>query len=152
MLEEINGFKFDPQLYYWEHVWAKIEADGNIRVGFDDVIAKGSVKIFSIKLLPTGTAVVQKKKIGIMESTKYTGPIVCPISGTIVAVNDDVKKRGANAFKNDPYGSGWLCVIKPTNLEAELKNIMSDEIAEKWFTEEADKNKENIAAGEQGTL
>ena len=145
---EVFGFKFRPDLYYNEHVWARKEDDGNVRVGFDDIVARGAVKIFMVKLMPTGTAVIQKKKLGILESIKYTGPIVAPVSGTIVSVNEDVRKRGANAFKDDPYGAGWLCVIKPSNLETELKNIFFGDAAVEWFKKEAEKSKDDIAGGE----
>jgi glycine cleavage system H protein len=147
-VEEFSGFRFRPDLYYNEHVWAKVEADGNMRVGFDDIVAKGAVKIFMVKLLPVGTTVTQKKKLGILESIKYTGPIVAPVSGTIVSVNDEVRKRGANAFKDDPYGTGWLSVVKPSNLEAELKNLLYGEAAADWFKKEAEKSKDDIAGGE----
>jgi hypothetical protein len=33
-VEEFFGFRFRPDLCYNEHVWAKIEADGNVRAGF----------------------------------------------------------------------------------------------------------------------
>jgi len=145
---EVFGFKFRPDLYYNEHVWARKEADGNVRVGFDDIVARGAVKIFMVKLMPPGTAVIQKKKLGILESVKYTGPIVAPISGTIVSVNEDVRKRGANAFKDDPYGAGWLSVIKPSNLEIDLKNIFSGDAAVEWFKKEAEKSKDDIVGGE----
>ena len=106
------------------------------------------MKIFNISLLPVGTTVQQKKKIGVIESIKYTGPIVCPISGTITAVNPYIRKLGAKAFKDDPYGTGWLVTIKPTNLETELKNILSGQKALEWFTKEAEKSKDDITAGD----
>lgn len=145
---ELFGVKFRPDLYYNEHIWAKLEEEGTVRVGFDDIVARGSVKIFMVKLLPPGTAVIQKKKLGIMESIKYTGPIVAPLSGTIVKVNEDVRKRGAIAFKDDPYGEGWLSVLKPSNLENELKNILHGDTAVEWFRQEAEKSQADIAAGE----
>ncbi len=147
-VEEIFGFKFRQDLYYNEHVWLKKEDNGNVRVGFDDIVARGAVKIFLVKLMPTGTVLVQKKKLGILESIKYTGPIVAPVSGSIVSVNEEVRKRGANAFKDDPYGAGWLCVIKPSNLEDELKNILFGDAALDWFKKEAEKSKDDIAGGE----
>lgn len=49
---EYFGFASVEGLYYNKHVWAKVEADGNVRLGFNDVVARGSVKIFSIKLSP----------------------------------------------------------------------------------------------------
>lgn len=115
---------------------------------FDDIVARGAVKIFMVKLLPPGTVILQKKKIGVLESIKYTGPIVAPISGTIVSVNEAVRRLGPNAFKDDPYGAGWLSVIKPTNLESELKNILYGDAAKEWFKKEADKSKDDIAGGE----
>ncbi len=147
-IEEFFGYKFRTNLYYNEHVWAKLEPDGNVRVGFDDIVARGAVKIFMVKLMPLGSVVVQKKKIGILESIKYTGPIVAPLSGTIVSVNENVRKLGANAFKDDPYGEGWLSVIKPSDLENELKNILYGEAAVEWFKKEAEKSKDDIAGGE----
>lgn len=151
-IENYSGFIFHKDLYYNEHVWVKLEEDGNVRVGFDDIIAKGSVKIFGIKLIPSGSKITQKKKMGIIESTKYTGPIVAPLSGEILKVNDEVRRFGCNAFKEDPYGNGWLYIIKPNNLEIELKNILYGESAISWFKKEADTSKDNIAAGEQSSL
>jgi glycine cleavage system H protein len=152
MSEEIFGFKYVPGLYYNEHVWAKVEVDGNVRVGFDDIVAKGMVNIFAVMLSPIRTKVIQKKKLGVMESVKYTGPIVCPVSGEIIAVSERIRSMGYDGFKDDPYGEGWIVVIKPSNLEAELKNLMIGDTAKKWFTEEAEKLKDNLAAGEQGKL
>ena len=148
MIKDIFGFKFDSDLYYNEHVWLKKEVDGNVRVGFDDIIARGSVKIFMIKLLSNGSVVEQRKKVGALESIKYTGPIVSPVSGTIVAGNVDVKAKGAEAFKDDPYGKGWLVVIKPSKLDVELKNLLYGQAALDWFTAEAEKSKDDIAGGE----
>jgi len=150
--QEYFGFKFVKDLLYNEHIWTKVETDGNVRVGFDDIIAKGSVKIYAIKLLPIGKSILQKKKMGIIESTKYTGPIVAPISGEIISVNDSVRRFGANGFKNDPYGQGWLYVIKPTNLSAEQNNLLQGDAAANWFKKEAELAKDNIAAGEQASL
>lgn len=135
---ETFGFDYRPELYYIEHVWLKVESNDAVRVGFDDIVAKASHEIFYMKLLPEGTVMAQKKKIGIIESRKYTGPIVSPISGEITLVNEDVQRLGPTAFMDDPYGKGWLCVIKPSNLEAELKNLLHGDSALEWFKKEAE--------------
>ena len=146
---ETFGFDFRPELYYLEHVWTKVEPDGTVRVGFDDIVAKGSHEIFYIKLLPEGTEVIHKKKIGLLESRKYTGPIVAPISGVILTINDEVRKLGAHAFMDDPYGKGWLCIIKPSNLEAELKNLLHGDSALEWFKKEAEPLVDELALFEE---
>lgn len=138
-MSDVLGFEFHPELYYnKEHVWAKVETDGTVTAGFDDIVAKGSHEIFYMKLLPEGTNVIQKKKLGVIESRKYSGPIVSPVSGVIVAINEDVRRLGAHAFMDDPYGKGWLCTIKPSNLEAELKNLLHGDSALEWFKKEAE--------------
>ena len=74
-MTDILGFDFRPELFYSkDHVWAKQETDGTVRVGFDDVISKGAHEIFYLKLSPKGTNVEQKKKLGVIESRKYQGP------------------------------------------------------------------------------
>ena len=138
-MEEYFGFKFEPTYYYYEHVWAKVETDGNVRVGFDDVVARGSHDVFLIKADLLKTVVKQKKKMGVIESTKYTGPITAPISGTIVEVNQDVRKNAGKAIADDPYGVGWIAVLKPSNLYEDLKTILYGEKAVEWFKTEAQK-------------
>ncbi len=143
-MTKILGFEFRPELYYNENIWAKVEPDGNVRVGFDDVVAKGSHDIFALKLSDVGTVVKYKGKIGLIESRKYTGPIVCPVNGTIIKTNDEVRKYGAEGFMNDPYGEGWLAIIKPSNLEEDLKKLLFGQPAVEWYTKEADKAKEEL--------
>jgi len=138
-MSEFYGFNFKPDCYYIEHIWAKVEPDGNVRVGFDDVVARGSHDIFLIKVALLKTVVQQKKKMGIIESTKYTGPIIAPVSGTIVQVNGEVRKYGARIIGKDPYGEGWLAVIEPSSLESDLKNLLYGDAAVEWFKKEAEK-------------
>jgi glycine cleavage system H protein len=138
-LTDILGFEFKPELYYsTDHLWIKMEANGTVRIGFDDIISKGAHEVFFMKLSNKGTQVKQKGKMGILESRKYTGPIPAPITGEIIEVNELVVKLGATGFMSDPYEKGWLFVVKPSNLEAELKTLMHGEDATKWFKETAE--------------
>jgi glycine cleavage system H protein len=149
-MTDILGFDFRPELYYTlDHVWAKLEADGTVKVGFDDVIAKGAHEIFYLKLNSKGSIAKQKQKLGVLESRKYTGPIPSPISGEILAVNEDVVKLGAHAFEVDPYDKGWLFIMKPSNLEVELKALMHGDVAVEWFTKAAEPLLDELALFKQ---
>ncbi len=142
--DETFGFEFRPELYYSkDHIWVKVEADGNVRVGFDDIVAKGSHEIFMMKLLPVGTTAKAKGKIGIIESRKYTGPIVSPVEGAVVNVNPEIKRGGPTVIIDNPYDV-WLSVLKPSNLEADLKNLMTGNIALEWFKKEAEPLKDEM--------
>ncbi len=138
-MTDILGFEFRPELYYSkDHLWIKLETDGTVRIGFDDIIAKGAHEVFYLKLSFKGTKVTQKQKMGILESRKYTGPIPAPVSGEILEVNEVVVKLGAAGYMEDPYDKGWLFIVKPSNLAAELKTLMQGEGAAAWFKEAAE--------------
>jgi glycine cleavage system H protein len=133
------GFEFRPELYYSkDHAWAKVEPDGNVRVGFDDIVAKASHEFFFMKVNSPGNKFLQGKKMGVIESRKYTGPIVAPVSGEIISLNAVVQKNGPTMIMADPYGDGYLAIIKPSNLEADLPKLMHGDAALEWFKKEAE--------------
>jgi glycine cleavage system H protein len=137
-MKEIFGFDFRPELYYIEHVWAKVESDGTVKIGLDDIVGKAAHEIFFMKVSSEGTLVTQKNKLGVFESRKYSGPIISPVSGEIIKANEDLRKIGPTIVMEEPYDKGWLCIIKPSNLETELKNLMYGDKAVEWFTKEAE--------------
>ncbi len=145
-MTDVLGFDFKPDYYYSkDHIWIKIEVEGIVKAGFDDIVAKGGHEIFFVKLIDEGTEVKLKKKLGVIESRKYTGPIVSPISGKVLEVNPEVVKRGPIAFMDDPYEKGWLMTLKPSNLDADLKNLMIGDAALDWFTKAAEPLLDEIA-------
>jgi glycine cleavage system H protein len=56
---------------------------------------------------------------------------VAPISGTIEQVNAEVQSK-PELLNEDPYVKGWLLIVKPTNLQAELANMMDFNKAVEW--------------------
>jgi len=61
---------------------------------------------------------------------------VAAASGTILEVNDEVQSK-PETLNEDPYGKGWLLVIKPSNLQAELANLMDFNKAVEWHQNQA---------------
>jgi len=57
--------------------------------------------------------------------------LIAPVSGTVEAVNEEVQSS-PEILNEDPYTKGWLLVIKPSNLQAELGNIMDYNKAVEW--------------------
>jgi glycine cleavage system H protein len=53
------------------------------------------------------------------------------MSGSIEEANDEVQSR-PELLNEDPFGKGWLLVIKPSNLQAELANLMDFTAAVEW--------------------
>ncbi len=139
---KINGNEFPEDLYYHrDHMWVKVE-DGKVRVGYNDWAQEAAGKLVNLNTRRVGRSVKAGKTLGTVESGKWVGPLKAPVSGKIVEINGEVLKK-PSLINEDPYGRGWIAVIEPTALEAELKDLIkgSDKDAlEAWLKEEKAKH------------
>ena len=71
-----------------------------------------------------------------MESVKAVSDLIAGISGTIEEVNNEVKSK-PETLNEDPYGKGWLLIVKPANLQAELANLMDFNATVEWHKAQA---------------
>jgi len=62
---------------------------------------------------------------------KAVSDLIAPVSGTVEEVNEEVQSS-PEILNEDPYVKGWLLVTKPSNLQAELANIMDFNKAVEW--------------------
>jgi glycine cleavage system H protein len=53
------------------------------------------------------------------------------LSGKIEEVNEEVKSN-PEILNEDPFEKGWLIVLKPSNLDEELANLMDFDKSVKW--------------------
>lgn len=128
---KIDGYEVPEGLYYtkdWE--WVKVEGD-KVRVGVTDYAQKQLREVVYAELPSPGTTVTQKEAYGTLESVKAVSDLIAPISGTVEAVNEEVQSS-PEILNEEPYTKGWLLVIKPSNLEADLANIMEYNKAVEW--------------------
>jgi glycine cleavage system H protein len=66
-----------------------------------------------------------------VESVKAVSDLIAAISGTIEEVNGEAQSK-PELLNEDPYGKGWLLVVKPANLQAELTKLMDFAKAVEW--------------------
>ena len=108
------------------HEWADQEDDGLIWVGISNHAqeALGDVMFFQAPKL--GQQVKQGDAIAVIESVKAASDIHAPVSGEIVALNEEVD-TSPEIVNEKPYGV-WLFKIKPASdqeLTSELKQLLS---------------------------
>ncbi|MGA3290606.1 MAG: glycine cleavage system protein GcvH [Candidatus Bathyarchaeia archaeon] len=115
--------------------WIKIEGD-KIRMGITDYAQKSLREIVYAELPSAGTVVKQGEPYGTLESVKAVSDLVAALSGTIEEVNDEVQSK-PETLNEDPYVKGWLIVVKASNLEAELANLMDFNKAVEWHKAQA---------------
>ena len=67
-----------------------------------------------VQLPEPGTEVTAGEALGEVESTKSVSEIYAPVSGKVVARNEDAGDDPA-VINTDPYGAGWLVEIEPSD-------------------------------------
>lgn len=127
-------YTMPDELYYLpEHAWVKLEKDGTIRAGVDDVFQKSVGTIANVKLPNVGDEVEQGKLCSeIEDSSKRAHNLWSPISGKIIETNESLTKTPA-LVNGDPYGEGWIMRVEPSNLDHDLKNLIYGEALVKWW-------------------
>ena len=100
--------------YVASHEWLKLEADGIITVGITDHAQDLLGDVVFVELPEVGTAVEADQEIAVVESVKAASDVYAPISGEIVATNDELVDSPELA-NEDPYGKAWFFKIKPAN-------------------------------------
>ncbi len=120
---EIKGYNMPEDLYYHEEdAWVRLESDGTVTIGMDDFYQKQAGDTTYVDLPFEGDTITQGETCGKIQSSKWVGKFVAPISGEIIAVNSELE-NDCRLINKDPYGAGWIIKVKPSNLEAELKNL-----------------------------
>jgi glycine cleavage system H lipoate-binding protein len=108
------------------HTWARLEADGLVAVGVDDFAHK-LVGPAALELPELGERVAQGEAALEIGDEDRKVPMLSPVDGTVVAVNQAARERPETI--DDPYGAGWLFKVKPTRLAANLRQLLADSAA-----------------------
>ena len=131
---EVEGYEVKEGLYYSkDYAWVKVE-DDKVRIGITDYAQKQLHEVVFADLPEVGSSITQNEPYGTLESVKAVSDLIAPISGTVVEVNQSVLDN-PGLINEDPYGEGWLIVVSPSNLEAELQNLMDFNAAVDWHKE-----------------
>lgn len=128
---KVEAYEVPEGLYYTkEFEWLKIEGE-KVRIGVTDYAQKQLREIVYAELPAPGGTITQNEPFGTVESVKAVSDLVAPVSGTIEEVNSEVQSK-PEILNEDPYSKGWLLIVKPSNLKAELANIMNFNQAAEW--------------------
>jgi len=108
------------------HEWASIEDDGLVWVGISNYAQEASGDVMFFQAPKIGQQVKQGEAIAAIESVKAASDIHAPISGEIVALNEEVDVS-PEVVNTQPYAV-WLFKIRPTSseiLSSNLNDLMS---------------------------
>ncbi len=145
---KVGDYDLPDELYYHEdHSWAKVE-DGKVRVGMNDMFQASAGDVVYVDLPFEGDEITQGEVCGKIQSRKWIGKLVAPVSGEIVEINDGLESD-TTLINKEPYGGGWIVVIEPSNLDEDLGKLMKGDAVVSWMEAEIKKAKDVEAQAEK---
>ncbi len=107
-----------------EHEWISVE-DGTGTVGITDYAQKQLGDVVFVELPAVGMAVAKGDPAAVVESVKAASEVYAPVSGEVVAVNEELAE-GPELVNAEPMDGGWFMKIKLSD-ENELAEMMDDQ-------------------------
>jgi len=135
----VNGFPVATDRLYHPatHMWVAISG-GIARIGLDALGIETSGALAQLSVPAPGAEVTAGRPFGQLEAAKFVGPLVSPVSGTLVAVNEAVLADPGLA-ERDPYGAGWLAEVALAEPDGARPGLLAgrEEIT-RWFAAAVD--------------
>jgi len=108
-------------LYSESHEWVKV--DGNIAIiGVSDFAQEEMGDITYVDVPSEGDSVAKGEDFGALESVKASSELYAPVSGEVVAVNEELEDK-PELINEDPYGA-WIIKVNMSDT-SELDSLLS---------------------------
>ncbi|MGL3001163.1 glycine cleavage system protein GcvH [Flavobacterium sp. RSSB_23] len=109
--------------YTKDHEWVSIEGD-IATVGITHFAQKELGDIVYVEVETLDQTLSKDEVFGTVEAVKTVSDLFLPLSGEIIAFNDDLESA-PETVNSDPYGAGWMIKVKIAN-PAEIEELLSD--------------------------
>ncbi|MBO8176244.1 glycine cleavage system protein GcvH [Aeribacillus pallidus] len=119
--------------YSEEHEWVKVEGD-KVKIGITDFAQSELGDIVFVELPEVGDEVTANEPFGSVESVKTVSELYAPMSGKVVAVNDELNDN-PEYVNESPYEKAWMIVIEPSDM-SELEQLMTAEQYEEMIKQD----------------
>ena len=111
----------DDLLYSREHVWVRVEGD-LATIGITDYAQEKLGEVISLDLPEADAYLERDEPLGKIESVKAVVELICPLSGVVVSVNEDLPDE-IGVVNSDPHDTGWMIVMEIED-PAELDDLL----------------------------
>ncbi|MHC0038214.1 glycine cleavage system protein GcvH [Pseudoneobacillus sp. C159] len=119
--------------YSEEHEWVQVEGE-QVRIGITDFAQSELGDIVFVELPEVGDTVTANEPFGSVESVKTVSELYAPISGKVVAINEDLSDNPE--FVNEsPYEKAWMILVEPSDTN-EIDSLMTAEQYEAMVKED----------------
>ena len=109
-------------LYTSDHEWVNVV--GNVAtIGITDFAQSELGDIVFVEFPELNSTVEKGQSAGSIEAVKTVADLYMPISGTVIAVNDNLDNN-PEAVNDTPYGDGWMVKIEIANQD-EISDLLT---------------------------
>lgn len=108
--------------YVASHEWIRDEGDGTVTIGITDHAQDLLGDVVFVELPEVGDKVSAGDDMGVVESVKAASDIYAPLTGEVVAINEDLEDA-PELVNSDPYGDGWFVRLRLTDVD-ELEDLL----------------------------
>ena len=98
--------------YTKSHEWVRVEGDA-LTVGITDHAQSELTDIVFVDLTLPSKEVTAGASVLVLESVKTVADIYAPATGTVTAVNTELKPH-PDLVNRSPYTDGWIFKMKPS--------------------------------------
>ena len=114
----------EDRLYSKDHEWILPLGENTVRVGITDYAVEQLGDIVYVEVPEVDAEVSVGSEMGTVESIKSASEIFSPVTGIIIAVNEELED-GPELVNDSPYEEGWFAEIQLEN-PIELKGLLSE--------------------------
>ena len=129
-----------------QHAWARIELNGAVRIGLDDLIRKIFTRVDRVELPAPGKKIHKGDTLFSVAYGDFSLDIPSPFSGTVISVNTEQEEH-PEWLAIKPFELSWMCRLEPSNLAEELTSLKIGHDAVDWYQSELDRYSELVKNG-----
>jgi len=111
--------------YISSHEWIREEDDGTVTIGITDHAQELLGDVVYVELPDVDSEVALEDEMAVVESVKAASDIFAPLSGTIIAINEDLEDA-PELINSSPYDDGWMFKMQPSE-PSELDGLIDAE-------------------------
>lgn len=123
----------ENRLYSKDHEWVLPLGENAVRVGITDYAVKQLGDVVYVEVPEVDAEVSIGSEMGTVESIKSASEIFSPVTGIILAVNEELED-GPELVNTSPYEDGWFAEIQLEN-PVELEGLLSEEKYQAYVAE-----------------
>ena len=117
------------------HTWARIEANGQVRIGIDDFARKALGPINEVVAPGHGQTIKRGELLFTLKHGSESVHFVAPLSGRVTLENNSLQSD-PTPVTTSPYDRGWICMVQPSDLIQELPGLRIGKPVVDWYQEE----------------